>query len=617
MEPKTLGNGIYAFSTSLVFSYTFAVIKYAKPLGGSNIFDQEWLEHGFCVINQDIPYMNSHDLCLYVDTVLVALGLLMHHKLKGNIDHQAMKSSDDLLLFNMLGHLGHGIAHGFIGAEFRKEGFEGAQHGTYMERAERGDEGSMIEMMIKAIALFGFWCGLLKGVAPSLSTKQLMLLSLLVGYVHLHVPSILIFGYVNAVLTVLNTLIEECFTERTGYYKTYNRKVHGHTGLALSTGIGKDMPQAIIKEASGQWLSNFSANSHGIKVIDNIPVCCELRKEEATVVELANDLDTTRSKVKSVSAVLLSAAANYKLVKKDEALDVLFASKGAQEHLRFGCSSKQAKERSIIHKPSRNKLLNDHGWMVHGENLIGRLAKMYLRNPIYTPALHKQIGVSIMNFLHAAWRHRPELLALIKSLKCTTFLLKKAGHLNLSPEEMEAAAETIRNSIKKFVDNAAQARSAVATLKNNLGTDFDMEEALTFLGDEGCKPGVLSKLEFEHDCRYARAKYVTDSAAGRDMVKIFAEIENEFGTNVLDWLKSRVEQSMAKAEFDRLSAENVDMSDDDIIDELRKMTTTVKGSKVKLFSDGTISHLKSTVAERSKAKAAYEDLIMIRVQMMP
>ena len=208
MEPKTVGNGIYALSTSLVFAYTFAVIKYAKPPDGESttIFDQEWLEHGFCVINQDIPYMNSHDLCLYVDTVLVAMGLLMHHKLKGKI--QAMKSSDDLLLFNMLGHLGHGIAHGFIGAEFRKEGFEGAQHGTYMERVERGDEGGMIELIIKAIALFGFWCGLLKGVAPSLSMKQLTVLSLLVGYIHLYVPDILVFGYVNAVLTVLNTCVQ-------------------------------------------------------------------------------------------------------------------------------------------------------------------------------------------------------------------------------------------------------------------------------------------------------------------------------------------------------------------------------------------------------------------------
>ena len=100
MDTITIGNGIYALSTSLVFAYTIAVILFAKPDTGSTLFDQEWLEHGFCVINQDIPYMNTHDLCLYVDTVLVALGLLMHRKLKGTIKHQAMKSSDDLLLYN-------------------------------------------------------------------------------------------------------------------------------------------------------------------------------------------------------------------------------------------------------------------------------------------------------------------------------------------------------------------------------------------------------------------------------------------------------------------------------------------------------------------------------------
>jgi len=73
-------------------------------------------------------------------------------------------------------------------------------------------------------------------------------------------------------------------------------------------------------------------------------------------------------------------------------------------------------------------------------------------------------------------------------------------------------------------------------------------------------------------------------------------------------LKSGVEQSMAKAEFDRLRAEDGDKTDDDIIDELSKMTTTVKGIKVKLFSDGTISHLKSTVVERSEVMTLYNEL---------
>ena len=231
MDTKTLGNGIYALSTSLVFAYTFAVILYAKPDTGSTLFDQEWLEHGFCVINQDIPYMNTHDLCLYVDTVLVAMGLLMHRKLKGTIKHQAMKSSDDLLLYNMLGHLGHGIAHGFIGAKYREEGYKGAQYGTYMDRVARGDEGGMIELTIKGIALLGFWCGLLKGVAPSLTMGKLFVLSLLVGYSHLHVPDILAFGYVNAVLTVLNTYIQVSLPTE---MKEYSYVAYSLVGLVLT-----------------------------------------------------------------------------------------------------------------------------------------------------------------------------------------------------------------------------------------------------------------------------------------------------------------------------------------------------------------------------------------------
>jgi len=91
-------------------------------------------------------------------------------------------------------------------------------------------------------------------------------------------------------------------------------------------------------------------------------------------------------------------------------------------------------------------------------------------------------------------------------------------------------------------------------------------------------------------------------------VEIFAEIEKEFGTSVLDWLKSCVGQSMAKAEFDRLSTENPEKSSDYIINELREMTVIVKGKNIKLFSDGTISHLVATVAERVKVRAEYHKL---------
>ena len=75
---------------------------------------------------------------------------------------------------------------------------------------------------------------------------------------------------------------------------------------------------------------------------------------------------------------------------------------------------------------------------------------------------------------------------------------------------------------------------------------------------------------------------------------------NKFSAGSISHLKSTVvERSKAKAEFERLKSENVDMNADDIID---KMAKTNK------FSAGDINWLKSIV-ELSEIKAMYDELI--------
>lgn len=205
MQPRTIGNSLHAISTASVLAYTIAVIRHAKP--GAGVFDEEWVEHGFCVINKDVPYWNSHDLCLYFDTVLVAIGLLIYNSLKG-MQVPVMKNADDYMLFRLLGHLGHGIAHGFIAVKYREDNFEGTQNITLMERVQQGDEGGTIHLVVKAAVGVGFWCGLMKGVAPSLTPKNLVTLSFLAAYCQLHVRDTLAFGYVNAVLTVMSAYMQ-------------------------------------------------------------------------------------------------------------------------------------------------------------------------------------------------------------------------------------------------------------------------------------------------------------------------------------------------------------------------------------------------------------------------
>jgi len=155
-----------------------------------------------------------------------------------------------------------------------------------------------------------------------------------------------------------------------------------------------------------------------------------------------------------------------------------------------------------------------------------------------------------------------------------------------------------QEGLQQFLDEAMEIRSTIDTLKSNYDGDdqFDREHALEFFKEEGCNPSALSKVMFEVDCREAKIKYVSDSAAGRDMVKILTDIENEFGTNVFSWLKSGVEQSMAMAKYNELIES---MNPNDALAEIEASNK---------FSAGSISHLKSTVVERSEVMSLYNEL---------
>lgn len=207
MQYAKIGNFCHALSTLSVVTFTIATILHAKPDATYEIFDSDWIQHGFCVINRDVPYYSSHDLCLYFDTAIVAFGLLIYHRLKGQPE---MKSADDMMLFNLLGHLGHGIAHGFIAREYRRrDDFTGAEHVSmiknYLQNHEQLSAAVCGEFILYSFVGIGFWCGLLKGVLPKVDMTKLVFVSALVSIVQMFVRDVLAFTYVQAVLTVAFT----------------------------------------------------------------------------------------------------------------------------------------------------------------------------------------------------------------------------------------------------------------------------------------------------------------------------------------------------------------------------------------------------------------------------
>ena len=198
--PDKVGNACNSIALASVLAYTVATFLYAKP--GSTFFDDDWVQHGFCVIQKDIPYWNSHDLCLYFDIVLVALGFVVYFSLRG-VPHPQMKYADEMMVSNLLGHLGHGVAHGFIGAKYRSGDDVTAQYITGIEQLAKEDD----QMKIIKRVLVGcvFWFGLMRGVVPraKASSGTIAILAIAIYVIgELFVTDVLGFAYVQAVIAV-------------------------------------------------------------------------------------------------------------------------------------------------------------------------------------------------------------------------------------------------------------------------------------------------------------------------------------------------------------------------------------------------------------------------------
>lgn len=202
MTYASIGDALMGVSAGLVLVYTALVLVYAEP--GSKIFDEQWVQDGFCVINKDVPYFSSHDMCFYADFLLVLVGFRVHQNLKDSCAE--MKLMDDLMKFNLLGHLGHGIAHGVIAWVLYRRGAADSESSTTssnaMQQFTNMDTWQRLPLLV---ILFFFWCGLLKGAMPKSSNTTVALFSLPAVLGQLIVKEVFSFGYVQAVLSVAFT----------------------------------------------------------------------------------------------------------------------------------------------------------------------------------------------------------------------------------------------------------------------------------------------------------------------------------------------------------------------------------------------------------------------------
>lgn len=175
-----VGNVVHTAHIINILTFAFCVVKFSNSQDLSsaktwNFFDPVWEKDGFCVSNPTTFYWNSHDLCLYADTVLALVLGFIYFAIK---DTPGMKSANNLVKWNILGILGHGLAHGGMGWNIRKSLLEGGVSEFQQQVLVLSDFASMAVIIENLPALL-FWLPLIKATMPNGKNLVVLIISLL------------------------------------------------------------------------------------------------------------------------------------------------------------------------------------------------------------------------------------------------------------------------------------------------------------------------------------------------------------------------------------------------------------------------------------------------------
>mmetsp|Transcript_24441 Transcript_24441/g.35736 ORF Transcript_24441/g.35736 Transcript_24441/m.35736 type:complete len:303 (+) Transcript_24441:196-1104(+) len=206
----TIGNILHISVLTNVMVYAFLIVAYAHPNETSKlVFDPEWLSQGFCVANLDVPYWNSHDLCLYADVILSISVVMVYYALRNGENIKDDTSLQHSFKWSSVSILTHGMAHGFMSYKLRQkeESGEALAHSgmtrweeVMMEQGGNASRASIELAKTIPVALL-FWFPLLKsGMNASISNVRVLLLSVLVMLGQMHIQPQFGFTYVQTVI---------------------------------------------------------------------------------------------------------------------------------------------------------------------------------------------------------------------------------------------------------------------------------------------------------------------------------------------------------------------------------------------------------------------------------
>jgi hypothetical protein len=183
----TVNSIVYA--CVIVFSnLSYSSILYSdNNIHGNKFISSNVLIDGFCISNKESLWLSSHALCFYLDTFFCIM--LYRCKIDG-VKHYLPSRIMRPINSNILAHFGHGVGHFLIGYELTTIDFT---------------TQSTIEYQ-NILWLTLFWYGFIQAIHTTLSLNEHVLVSIIISFVQLFIPTQFGFTYVQTILLLLSTI---------------------------------------------------------------------------------------------------------------------------------------------------------------------------------------------------------------------------------------------------------------------------------------------------------------------------------------------------------------------------------------------------------------------------
>lgn len=194
---KTIGDAAHIFILLNATIFAYAVVMHNE----SRIFDDVWRPDGFCISNKAVQYFNSHDLCLYFDTIGAIAAGIMYYSFQNTA---GMEEANELVKNNILGIFAHGLGHGGLSQSMRN-GIPAAQ--SQEDLFDILANASLLELIQKFGPSLFFWMLLLKATMPKESFRNVVgPLSVIASVLEIFVPPQFGFTYVQTILLLAFSL---------------------------------------------------------------------------------------------------------------------------------------------------------------------------------------------------------------------------------------------------------------------------------------------------------------------------------------------------------------------------------------------------------------------------